>query len=65
MSEPPDLEALAERYLELWERQAALLAEAPVGPEVFAAWMAALGAAVAGGGKEGSDGNDSADAEGG
>lgn len=64
MSEPPDLQLLAERYLDLWERQAALLADAPVGPEVFAAWMAALGTAVAGIGGEGRDGRDGPRADG-
>ena len=44
MSEADELKALAERYLDLWERQAVLLTDAALGPEVFAAWMAALGA---------------------
>jgi len=51
MDDTDELGRLAERYLDLWERQAMLMSGAPAGPEAFAAWIAALGASAVGGGQ--------------
>jgi hypothetical protein len=53
MSEAEELRRLAERYLDLWERQAALISGAAAGPEAFALWLAALGASGAEPGENG------------
>ena len=56
MSETPDLKALAERYLDLWEEQFSAAAADPALAAAMAAWLApwrALAAGAMPGGKAG------------
>ena len=45
MSEPPDLESLARRYLDLWQEYLAAAASDPGAGEAMAAWLTQMGAA--------------------
>ncbi len=59
MDSPPDIDALARRYLDLWDRQAAHLASAPASAALLAALARRSGDAATGdesGGDGGEDG---------
>jgi hypothetical protein len=70
MSETPDLRALAERYLDLWEEQFAAAASDPAAAAAMAAWLepwralaAGAAGATTGTGRKREDGRDGAHAK--